>query len=173
VVASIQSAQSPNAEFVLPVLVFGITEVHRVTRELNDLEDYFTQTELRKTIEAAPVPKTSRSLEALAVENNCDLVKAADRKLLLAFLKGVIEKAPRIHISFSSDPSAAFTGKVVEWFRRNTSPIVLVQVGLQPTIAAGCVLRTPNKMFDFSLRQRFEVQRALLATSLQSGTLHE
>lgn len=155
--------------FVLPVLLFGLPEVHRVARELAALEEYFTQAALRKTIGAAPVPETSRSLQALAAENNRDLVKAADRKLLEVFLQRVVNDAPRVHISFSSDPTAAFTGKMVSWFRRNISPIVLVQVGLQPTIAAGCVLRTSNKMFDFSLRRRFEAQRPLLAAALKSG----
>jgi hypothetical protein len=159
----------PNAEFVLPVLIFGVPEVHRAGRELEALETYFQERDLRKTIEAAPMPKLSRSLDALAAENNCDLVKKEHRTLLAAFLKGVVDQAPRVHISFASDPSAAFTGKVVEWFRRQTSPIVLVQVGLQPNIAAGCILRTPNKSFDFSLKHRFDAQRSLLVTSLRQG----
>lgn len=161
--------KGPNANFVLPVLVFGVPEVHRVGRELEALEAYFLEREIRKAIEDAPVPKVSRSLEALAAENNCDLVKKDHRALLAAFLKGVIAEAPRVHISFASDPSSAFEAKIVEWFRKKISPIILVQIGLQPSIAAGCVLRTSNKMFDFSLRHRFESQRSLLLQSIQSG----
>jgi len=33
---------------------------------------------------------------------------------------------------------------------------------LQPTIAAGCIVRTTNKYFDFSLRQDFTDKRELL-----------
>jgi hypothetical protein len=32
----------------------------------------------------------------------------------------------------------------------------LVRVGLQPNIGAGCVVRTTNKSFDFSLRRFFD-----------------
>ncbi len=161
---------SPHKEFILPILIFGIPEVHRVSRELAALEEYFSQRELRKTIEQAPVPKTSRSLDALAAENGCDLVKKDHRDLLAAFLKGVLASAPRVHISFASDPSASFTGDIVRWFRTQTSPIVLVQIGLQPGIAAGCMLRTESKAFDFSLRHKFEAQRALLLESLKERT---
>ena len=71
-----------------------------------------------------------------------------------------------IHISFAADPSAAFTDKIVAWFRENIHPFVLIQVGLQPTIAAGCVVRTANHSFDFSLRQHFTKQRQLLIDKL-------
>jgi hypothetical protein len=40
-------------------------------------------------------------------------------------------------------------------------------VGVQPTIAAGCIMRTTNKYFDFSLRQDFEGKRDLLLEELK------
>jgi len=40
-------------------------------------------------------------------------------------------------------------------------------VGLQPTIAAGIVLRTPNHQFDFSLRQHLYKNRAKLREALE------
>jgi hypothetical protein len=36
------------------------------------------------------------------------------------------------------------------------------QVGLQPTIAAGCVVRTSNKVFDMSLKEHLTEQEQYL-----------
>jgi hypothetical protein len=37
---------------------------------------------------------------------------------------------------------------------------------LQPTLGAGCVVRTTNRQFDFSLRQDFARKRDLLLEKL-------
>ena len=157
---------SPAHQMVLPVLVFGMAEVQRLIRELEALEQYFQQSALRSPGTQPQLPKVSRTLEAYGAENKCNLLVQKDRVVLAAFLKEASESAPRVHISFATDPSAAFTGKVVDWFRRTVHPAVLVQVGLQPTIAAGCVVRTPNKQFDFSLRHRFDIQSIMLGKEL-------
>lgn len=151
----------------LPTIVFGPVEIHRLQRELETLEDFVEQHTIRQPGKQAALPKTSRSLEALAGNNNLNLLMPSDRKQLNQFLRSVATKAPVIHMSFAADPSATFTAKIVAWLRTNVHPYALLQLGLQPTIAAGCILRTPNKVFDFSLRSRFTDQRALLIESLE------
>ena len=115
------------------------------------------------------MPRTSRILEALAANNGLNLLTATHRHHLQQFLEEVSSKAPVIHISFAADPSATFTAKIVAWLRTNIHPYALLQLGLQPTIAAGCVVRTPNKQFDFSLRNRFHEKRAILLEGLTTG----
>lgn len=154
----------------LPVLVFGPVEVHRLQRELETLEDYLEQAAIREPGKQAPLPRTSRILESLAANNRFNLLQAKDRKDLAAFLRTVDKQAPVIHMSLAADPSSAFTAKVVAWLRTNIHPYALVHLGLQPTIAAGCVIRTNNKTFDFSLRHRFYDQRQLLLDALGRPT---
>jgi F0F1-type ATP synthase delta subunit len=165
-VALEHKAPAAAPKLTLPVLIFGVAELHRLTRELEALEDYFKQSSLRTPGTQPQLPKVSRTLEALGLENKSNLLVAKDRQVLAMFLGKVNESAPRVHISFATDPSAAFVGKIVQWFRSTVHPAILVQVGLQPTIAAGCVVRTPNKQFDFSLRQRFDAQSILLGQEL-------
>jgi hypothetical protein len=71
-----------------------------------------------------------------------------------------------MHISFSADPSPVFTDKLMTWLRREIHPFVLLTVGLQPNIGAGCIVRTTNKQFDLSLRQDFKAKRDLLLEQL-------
>jgi F0F1-type ATP synthase delta subunit len=150
----------------LPVLVFGVVEVRRLKRELEALEEFMAQSALREPGKQAALPRVSRLLDALAGENHLNLLQSADRKHLKDFLTRVEQHAPTLHISFATDPSSAFTSKIVSWLRANIAGDVLLEVGLQPTIAAGCVVRTTNKIFDMSLRERFSNARALLLESL-------
>jgi F0F1-type ATP synthase delta subunit len=153
----------------LPTLVFGPVELHRLQRELEALEEFLEQAELRKAGKQPLLPKMSRLLEALAGNNNLNLLVPADRQQLVVFLKHVSADAPVVHVSFAADPSSAFTAKVVAWFRANAHPYTLLQLGLQPNIAAGCVVRTNNKSFDFSLRGHFHEKRHLLLEAIGGG----
>jgi hypothetical protein len=148
----------------LPVLVFGMVEVRRLRRELEALEDFIRQREIRTPGTQPQLPRVSRLLEALATENNLQLLQPEHRQELRRLLQTVTKDAPSLHISFAADPSSAFTAKMVTWLRANIHPWALMEVGLQPTIAAGCVVRTSNKVFDFSLREHFtKADDALLA----------
>lgn len=158
--------QAPSKQLELPTLVFGPIEVRRLQRELDSLEEYIQQSEIRSKGRQAPLPKTSRLLDALAGNNNLNLLTAESRSLLKQFLANVDSKAPIIHISFAADPSSAFTAKIVAWLRTNIHPYALLHLGLQPSIAAGCIVRTQNRAFDFSLRNRFHEQRALLLEAI-------
>lgn len=153
-------------KFVLPTLVFGLVEVRRLRREITDLDEFLRQMALRKDTKFE-MPRVSRMLDALSSENQCSLQKGTERARLIAFLQYVEESSPSIHMSFAADPSAAFTAKIVGWLRANTHPLVLLQIGLQPSIAAGCIIRTSNRVFDMSLRQRFAEQHDLLTAEIR------
>jgi F0F1-type ATP synthase delta subunit len=160
---------SPRGQLTLPVLVFGMIEVRRLQRELEALDEFFNQARLRAQAgqESPKTPKTSRLLDALAQENHINLQHVAERQILINFLNEVATSAPNIHISFAADPSSAFTAKIVTWLRASIHPYALLQLGLQPSIAAGCEVRTPNQLFDFSLRHHFENQRNVLIQAIR------
>lgn len=153
----------------LPVTVFGPVEVRRMEREIEDLDVFLQQAAIREPGKQQALPKSTRTLDALAGNNNLNLLVANDRTKLRQFLKAVEKKAPVIHVSFAVDPSAIFTAKIVAWLRTNVHPYALLQLGLQPTIAAGFVMRTANKTFDLSLRNRFLQQRNLLLDALDGS----
>lgn len=153
-------------KFVLPLTVVGPADVNRLQLELEALENYLRQQAQAEQV--SKLPKMSRMLESLAEHNAADLLQQADRDRLEAFLKALQQHAPTIHISFAAEPSAVFTQKVLTWLRGNISSYILLQIGLQPTIAAGCVVRTTNKIFDMSLRQYLSDSRHLLVEALHN-----
>jgi len=162
------AATGQSKPMTLPTLVFGVVEVRRITRELESLDEFLRGMAIRRQTKFE-MPRVSRMLDALAAENGCDLLKGAHRSLLMDFLKQVQASAPAIHMSFAADPSSGFTAKIVGWLRANVHPLTLLQIGLQPTIAAGCVIRTTNHVLDLSLRSRFAAQQQLLIDAVNSS----
>jgi hypothetical protein len=150
----------------LPIKVVGPIDISRMLRELETVEDFINESTIRSPGASLKLPRTGLLLEEFMTGNQLNLLQPGDRALASSFLTSVFEKAPVIHISLASDPSAAFTGKILTWLRANIHRQLLLRIGLEPTIAAGCIVRTTSRQFDFSLRQHFAAQRTELAKLL-------
>ncbi len=170
-----RAAAAPSAEpqapaptgLVLPPAVISRSEVSKCLRELERLNDFFHQASVRGSKDQA-MPAPSKVLESLATANSLNLLHAEARDELKAFLTKLKAKAPIVHMSFPSEASDQFLGRLLEWFRSQVHPHTLLQVGLQPELAAGCTLRTTNKLFDFSFRKRFEKSKQKLIESIEA-----
>ena len=158
-------SDSPS-KLKLPSLVAGPVDVARLIRELEAIDDSLLQLGLRTAGTPTKMPKTSYLLEKTVQLNKLNLLHKTDRAALQHYLTTVSGKAPVMHVSFGSDPSPAFIEKLMDWLRREIHPEVLLTVGLQPSLGAGCILRTTNKYFDLSLRQAFAKRRDLLMAGL-------
>lgn len=145
----------------LPLQVTSPVDVGRLLRELEAIDGILSQASLRKENDTK-LPKTTGLMDQTIILNKIDLEDSPQRKALADFLKAVKSKAPLLHMSFSADPSTAFIEKLLTWLRKELDANLLVTIGLQPNIGAGCVVRSTNKYFDFSLRQDFASKRSLL-----------
>lgn len=160
-------AEAETVGLKLPVGVVGPGDVRRLQRELEQLEDTLQQMRLRTNAPVAKLPRASRQLEEFASTNRLNLLLPDDRQRTAAYLSSALRTAPVLHMSFAAEASRKFTTEIVLWLRNNLRPDVLVDIGLEPTIAAGCIVRTPNHLYDFSLRARFDKQAALLAEKVR------
>jgi hypothetical protein len=151
----------------LTTLLVSPSDVKRARREVEAVDDFLHQAGLRQGGKAVKLPQVSRLVDELVSETGANLLHPADRAQLLKYLSSLVEHAPVLHFSFASEPSAAFMSKLVVWLRTNVHPQVLVHLGLQPSIAAGCIVRTANRQFDFSLTQAFNRQQQLLVEELR------
>lgn len=162
---------APKAEFsfVLPLLVSGPVEVGRMIRELEAIDGALSQASLRSSQGGSGVvdiPHITHHMQQLIEINKLDLRDTKVREELARYLHLVRQKAPVLHISFSAEPNAAFVEKIMAWLRQEIHPQVLLTIGLEPNIGAGCIVRSTNKYFDFSLRQDFAEKRDLLLGKL-------
>lgn len=146
----------------LPVMAATPTDIIRLIQELVAIDESLLQLGIRKGGTAVKLPKTSQLMDMTVKANLLNLLHDDDRRMLRRFLEEVRKKSPVLHMSFSADPSPAFIEKLMTWLRKEIHPQVLLSIGLQPTLGAGCIVRTTNKQFDFSLRQDFLNKRELL-----------
>ena len=155
----------------LPVQVTSPVDIGRLIRELESIDNSMLQLGLRRTAgSTVNLPRTSQLLDQTAQLNQLNLLQTEDRHQLRLLLQSIRGQAPVLHVSFSADPSALFIEKLMTWLRREIHPLVLLTIGLQPNIGAGCIVRTTNKHFDFSLRQDFARKRDLLNAALRLPT---
>jgi F0F1-type ATP synthase delta subunit len=153
----------------LPTTLVNQTDLARVLRELNSLNDFFTEARIRSGGTAMNMPKLSRLLDQLARENSVNLLDESERSNLFTSLQAIAKSAPKMHLSFAAEPSFKALEQILIWLRQNIHPHSLVQVGLQPAIAGGCVLRTANKVFDMSLRSNLKKQETYLAQLIKGA----
>ena len=156
--------ESPSE--VLPSQISTPGDLSRLIRELDNLDEYLNQAALRSSQEASKIPQTSRALEELASMKSFNLLKSDDRKAFKTLLDEIKKKAPTIHFGFATPPSLTFLNKLVAWLRSNIHPQLLIKVGLEPSIVGGCIVRTTNKQFDFTLRKHFILKHDLLVEGL-------
>lgn len=159
-----------HKEFVLPLTLIGDIDITRLLREINAIDDFFVTAEARTPGGSTQPPRITRLLNDVALANKYNLLQENERQELAAQLEELKKSAPSVHISFASEPSPKALEQVLRWLRENIHPLILLRVGLQPTIAAGCVLRTANKVFDMSLREHLSKQEPYLVELIRGAT---
>lgn len=157
-----------KSHFTLPVSIVSRVDISRVLREVEALNEFLDQSNIRQPGAPTKLPRTSRLLDEVVQANDINVLKPEERQRLHGFLREVRDQAPALHMSFSADPSPLFVKRLTTWLRDEIHPMVLLQIGLQPNIGAGCVVRTTNKYFDMSLRSRLTDSRDILLRKLRN-----
>jgi F0F1-type ATP synthase delta subunit len=153
----------------LTPLIASPSDLRRTRRELEALDEFLRQSSLRQGGKEVKMPTVSRIMEDLATDSDLNLLKKTDRERLMKFITLLIQKAPVVHMTFASEPSAKAMAKLISWMRENLHPQIVVSIGVQPSIAAGCMLRTTNRQFNFTLREALDDQTENFIKNLRFG----
>lgn len=160
-----------DAQIALPFSAVTRADIGRLLRETESVDNFLKQAAIREPGTAVKLPRTSRLYDEVVASNKLNMLQEDDRRKLYAVLQKIYKEAPVLHMSFGTDPSPVFLHRLVGWIRQNIHPQALLQIGLVPNIGAGCVVRTNNKFFNFSLRQRFTEARPMLISKLQGAAV--
>ena len=165
-----KAAAPTAAEIIsLPPSLISRVDAIRLGRELETISAFYEQQAHHHTKEEPA--RLSPILEAISEGNQLDLSQADNRARLQGFLNDLKKDAPTIHMSFAATPSSKFTAKLITWLRDEIHPLLLLDISLQPTIAAGCIIRTESKYIDCSVRQNL-VQSKPKLLELMRGSQH-
>ncbi len=153
----------------IPVSLVSQVDAGRLFREVEALDDNFRQREHHS--HTSP-HQPSAILAQLLTDNQLTLDDVQERERLKQFLTELRRDAPVVHMSFAAEPGADFVSKIITWLRAEIHPLALLDIGLQPSIAAGCIIRTNSKYFDCSMRQHLVNNRPKLVNLIQGVKQH-
>ncbi len=162
------SEQIERVPLMLPEQLVTKADVSRIIREVESLDGFFLQSTI-KGAQGQELPQLSRQLNIFVSLNKLNVLIKEDREAVKTYLTALKNLAPVIHISFAAEPRPDFLFKLIAWFRTSVHPQVLLQVGLRPSIAAGCVIRTTNKFFDLSIHKNLIAAKPKLVEAITGG----
>ena len=162
-------AAAPKAVFELPPAVYSPALVESVIYDIQFYLDWVRQNKIRKTVGAASKEEPSHSAETVLVIEAWLAGKPATLESLESLLDHLksLELA-EVHLMLAALPNRAQRENLVTWFRTNVSPHLLLSFVADRNLGGGVVVRTPNRVFDFTWKQQLIAGRIKLAEILRN-----
>ena len=156
--------------FILPPSVVSRMDVSRLLTEVERLANEITTDEIRhkddEGYEAAR-PTLSDLLSDFLQLNNLSLDGSRSRSELIKQLRQLKDSVRVVHMTFATTTDRESLGTLVTWLRESTHPQTVVAIGMQPALVAGVYLRTPNHVYDLSLRAKLKENHSKLIDALE------
>lgn len=158
------------ANFHLPPSVVSRRDLSRMAVELEQIDNEVTTARVRAKTGVNQVPQVtlSQPLIDFLVLNQLEIKTERARAELIKHVHILKENAPAIHLTFAAAADPDSVRELTAWLRSEIHPQSVVEVGLQPSLIAGVYVRTPNKVYDFSIRALLQGGRAVLKKDLEA-----
>lgn len=131
---------------------FSLPDSILLARDLHRLESYLSSA-ISGNRDAGEVIAGSPQLGAL-VETNRAVYEKYGLKGMEKGVEEVLKIAPVFDVIFAASPHDTFMLELGRWFRASVHPQSLLKVSVRRSIGGGMVLKSKNKIFDFSLRPK-------------------
>ena len=159
-----------QAPFVLPAELVTRTDFLQLINELERVDNELTTASARS--KAGVTQQEAVVLSPVAQDfinvNQLSLDASATRSQLITQLRALKDKLPITHLTFATAADHASLTKRVTWLRQSVHPMSLITVGLQPDLISGVHVRTPNRVYDLSVRQKLADGRHLLVEAVEA-----
>lgn len=149
----------PDSEISSPIQVAGL--INRLEDHLAKLQQLHIKQRLHIKTPAGVDQELVKDLRKLHLSASLDDARQVEE--LVKELKAWLEVAPVAHLSFSTSPSRQIQEAIIDWFHKEVASDVLVNFLVDGQLAAGFMLRTKNKIFDFSANHQLWEKRAGIA----------
>ncbi|MGK2896044.1 MAG: F0F1 ATP synthase subunit delta [Candidatus Saccharimonadales bacterium] len=163
-------AQRSYHDFVLPLNVVSKADVSRLVREAEWLNNELTTIGVRAKVGQPSIdhPPVSDQLRDFFEENKLSFEVGSERAAVIKQLRQLKEKSPVIHITFAVVADGESLQSLVAWIRTTLHPQAVITVSIQPALVAGVYVRTPNHVYDMSLRGKLAGHHELLSYELEA-----
>jgi hypothetical protein len=141
--------------FELPSSIYSQELLESVVYELEQYLEWYHQVKVQHQVGAKLKPEPTYSGETSAVIQNWFVGRPSTMTALeelIGHLKRL--KLPVVHITLAAVPNHAQRLQLVDWFRAVAGRPLLVSFVADRNVGGGVVVRTPNRIFDYSWRQQ-------------------
>lgn len=161
-------SENQAAGYVLPSALISRADLSRLVREVESVDGNLETQKVKNHGEAAyRMPTMSQSLSDFLALNQLDVSDDKVRMNVKTQLQKLKDHAPVIHMTFATSADPESLQDLVEWVRKELHPQALISVGLQPGLVGGVYMRTPNHVYDFSLRNYFKGKRQVVVQAIE------
>lgn len=141
--------------FNLPSAVYTPQLLQAVDFEVERLRAWMSDSAIKRKVGATPGPEPSHSTETQLVLDSWlggKVMNVTQLTELIGQLRAL--KPVTVYITLAALPGETLRLHLVQWFRANCRDDVLINFSADRTIGGGIIIRTPNRIFDYSFRQR-------------------
>lgn len=159
-----------SSMLALPNEVITKADISRLVLEAEYVDNQMTTQSVRKKAGAQTNEKTITPgvfAEFLTI-NKLSFNDSPERTDVIRKLRALKDDVPVLHMTFSVPADRESLARLTKWVRASVHQQAIIEAGLQPSLIAGVVLRTPNHMHDFSLRAAMKESRGLLLKELET-----
>ncbi len=151
-------------KFKLPQTIYSLEQLDALIFELGEYLNWVRHISIqakvgsRKT--AVEQPELSQVLQdALISWADGKELALHDVEALIEDLKEYKEKAPSVHLTLAAIPSTALKNQLIEWFRTQISPMMMISFSANRTLVGGMVVRAGSHIYDYSWRKLLTEKR--------------
>ena len=155
-------------DYVLPASLIGHADLSRLIREIESVEGAVQAQKVRDAKAKVHLPNLSQSLSDFFELNSLEPTDSEALLTLKDRLRVVKDHAPVVHMTFATEVDPEQLEGLVTWLRQEVHPYALVTIGLQPSLVGGVYLRTPNKVYDFSIKSLLAGKRDIVMKELEA-----
>jgi hypothetical protein len=150
--------------FKLPPAVYSPQLLDSVTYEIEQYLDWHRANRVRSRAGAKPAEEPTHSAETVLVIEAWLAGKPATVELLENLIATLHKLSlPVVHVTLAALPNHAQRIQLVDWFRVLAgNHQILISFVAERSMGGGAIIRTPNRIFDYSWRHRLIEGRAKL-----------
>lgn len=150
--------------FKLPGSVYSPSLIESVIYETGKYLDWYREAHVHKTVGAkvAEEPSfTGETIQTIEAWFEGGKLTVTGIEELLVHLRSL--NLPVMHVTMAALPNHTQRASLVDWFRAQINPDVLIAFVADRNLGGGVMVRTPNHVFDYSWRQGLVAGRDKLA----------
>lgn len=139
--------------FALPPDIYSPDQLSQAVLDLQDLASHVRSASARGTPKEELKDAPELMLQLLKA-NGVDKHDITAVEALADEAQKTLNSAPTARIMLAAAPGTIIKREVTDWFRKNTSPLVLLTFSARSDLGGGIVVQAGSRLYDMSFRRQ-------------------